>query len=288
MSKLNSLNEVLQESINKGYAVGAFNVISHDMVDEILNASAEKGVPVILSVAEVHFKYFDLDKFIKYIKHRVSQHSEPVVLHLDHGQSFQTVMRAIHLGFSSVMFDGSTLPFEENIEKTSRIVEAAHAADVSVEAELGHVAGGEGNIKDGTEVNRDLFTKPEEAKTFVEKTDVDALAVAVGTVHGLYKGEPDLDFDRLKAIRKAVDVPLVLHGGSGLNNKDFKKAVECGINKINYFTGNSQVAVKGIKDEIENKEGFVKYPDLLNIARKEIKENVKNKINTFKTKPLDL
>lgn len=288
MSKLSSLKEILKKSIEKKYAVGAFNVISHDMVEQVLNASAEKEVPVILSVAEVHFKYLDLDNFIPYIKQRVSHHSEPVTLHLDHGQSYETVMKAIHLGFSSVMYDGSTLPFSENVEKTKQIVQAAHAADISVEAELGHVAGGEGNIKNGTEVNRDLFTKAEEAKEFVERTDVDALAVAVGTVHGLYKGEPDLDFDRLSKIRKIVDVPLVLHGGSGLSNQDFKTAVEHGINKINYFTGNSQEAVKGIKKEMKDKEGFVKYPDLLNTAGEKIRKNVKEKIDVFKTQSLDI
>ena len=286
MNKLSSLTEILQDSIEKKYAVGAFNVISHDMVEAILNASAEKEVPVILSVAEVHFKYLDLNKFIPYIKQRVSQHSEPVALHLDHGQSYKTVMKAIHLGFSSVMYDGSTLSFAENVEKTKQVVQAAHAADISVEAELGHVSGGEGDIKDGTEVNRDLFTKAEKAKEFVKKTNVDALAVAVGTVHGLYKGEPDLDFDRLSKIRKTVDLPLVLHGGSGLSNQDFKQAVNHGINKINYFTGNSQVAVEGIKKEIKDKEGFVKYPDLLTTAGEQIRKNVKEKIDVFKTQSL--
>lgn len=282
-----SLKEILKKSIENEYAVGAFNVISHDMVEEILNASAEKKVPVILSVAEVHFKYLDLNKFIPYIKNRILQHSEPVTLHLDHGQSYETVMKAIHLGFTSVMYDGSTLPFAENIEKTRQVVQAAHAANVSVEAELGHVAGGEGDIKNGTEVNKNLFTKAEEANEFVERTDVDALAVAVGTVHGLYKGKPDLDFDRLSKIRKNVDVPLVLHGGSGLSDQDFKRAVEHGINKINYFTGNSQAAVNGIKKLMKDKEGFIKYPDLIAAAGEQIRENVKEKIDVFKTQSLD-
>lgn len=282
-----SLKEILKKSIEKEYAVGAFNVISHDMVEEILNASAEKKVPVILSVAEVHFKYLDLNKFIPYIKNRILQHSEPVTLHLDHGQSYETVMKAINLGFTSVMYDGSTLPFEENIEKTRQVVQAAHAANISVEAELGHVAGGEGDIKNGTEVNKNLFTKAEEANEFVERTDVDALAVAVGTVHGLYKGKPDLDFDRLSKIRKNVDVPLVLHGGSGLSDQDFKRAVEHGINKINYFTGNSQAAVNGIKKLMKDKEGFIKYPDLIAAAGEQIRENVKEKIDVFKTQSLD-
>ncbi|MFW6381272.1 MAG: class II fructose-bisphosphate aldolase [Bacillota bacterium] len=283
---LRTLKEVLRESIGKKYAVGAFNVANHDLAEGILEASEEKGVPVIISVAEVHFRYLKLDRFIPYLKSRIEQHPEPVALHLDHGGSFDTAMQAIHYGFSSVMYDGSTLSFEENMENTAEIVRAAHAAGVSVEAELGHVAAGEGDLKHGTEVDRNLFTRPEDAREFVEKTGVDALAVAVGTVHGVYKGDPDLDFERLQQLRQEVDIPLVLHGGSGLSEDDFRQAVTHGINKINFFTGNSIAAVDRINREIEDREGFVNFPDLTLAAREQIKENVKEQIEIFGTRPL--
>lgn len=161
--------------------------------------------------------------------------SVPVATILDHGVSYEDCLRAIKWGCTSVMFDGSALPMEENIRITKKVVDVAHEVGVSVEGEIGHVGGDEGGATlEGMEVNADDYSTPEEAKYFAEQTGVDALAVAVGTVHGTFKGEPKLDIERLRDIRKAIgDLPLVLHGGSGLPASEFKKAVENGINKIN-------------------------------------------------------
>jgi two-component system response regulator AtoC len=205
-----SLKSILEPGVDKYYAVGAFNVTNHLLFESVLKAAESKNKPVIISIAEVHFKYLDLDNFIPYIKDRINLSQVPVVLHLDHGLSFETVMKAIHWGFSSVMIDASSLSLEENIKLTKKVVEAAHSADVSVEAELGHVAGGEGDIKNGTEVDKNTYTKVEDANYFVQETGIDALAVAVGTVHGLYKGKPDLDLKRLAKIRDELEIPLVL------------------------------------------------------------------------------
>jgi fructose-bisphosphate aldolase class II len=164
-------------------------------------------------------------------------------------------MMAIHAGFSSVMYDGSSLPFEENIEKTKKVVEAAHACGVSVEGEIGHVGGAEGGalIKEGKTADENLYTTVDEAIAFAKATGVDALAVAVGTVHGIVKGTPKLDLERLSAIHEAVDIPLVLHGGSGLSDESFRNAVSHGISKINFFTEMSLAASNAVKEFLSQK-----------------------------------
>lgn len=276
-----TLNKVLKPLVGKKSAVGSFNVTNHLLFEAILKAAEEKNKAVIISIAEVHFKYLDLKNFIPYLKNRIAASQVPVVLHLDHGLSFETVIKAIHWGFSSVMIDASALSLAENIKVTKKVVEAAQAAGVSVEAELGHVAGGEGNIKEGTEVDKKKYTKIEDAKYFVEKTGIDALAVAVGTVHGLYKGKPELDLARLEKIRDELSLPLVLHGGSGLTDQDFTNAVNSGINKINFYTANSLLGVTAVKKHLEKEAGITTFPDLSNAAFLKIKDNVEKYIELF-------
>jgi fructose-bisphosphate aldolase class II len=280
-----NLKDILPEARKGRYAVGAFNVTTCEMVDAVVEAAERKQAPVIISIAEVHFKYLDLEYFGPYILNRIGGSRLPMALHLDHGLSFDTIVKAIKYGFSSVMIDGSQLPFAENVALTAKVVETARAAGVSVEAELGHVAGGEGNLKEGTEVNRDTFTRPEEAARFVRETGIDALAVAIGTVHGPYKGEPELDFELLKRLREEVNIPLVLHGGSGLSRADFRKAVAEGISKINYYTGNSIIGVKAIAELLEESKGVIGYPELLLGARERIVKNIEEQIETFGTRP---
>lgn len=275
-----TLNEVLKKSVTKNRAVGSFNVTNHQMVEGVIAAAEEKRVPVIISIAEVHLKYLDLDIFIPYLMDRIMRTEIPVVLHLDHGMSYETVVKAIHYGFSSVMIDASNLPYEENVALTKKVTETAHAAGVSVEAELGHVAGGEGNLVEGTDVDLSAFTRPEEAARFVEETDIDALAVAVGTVHGPYKGQPNLDFKLLKTLEETVPVPLVLHGGSGLTADDFKKAIKHGISKINFYTQASISGVEAIK-ELLSGENLVSLPELTLAAQYRVKEVVANQMDIY-------
>jgi fructose-bisphosphate aldolase class II len=183
-------------------------------------------------------------------------------------------MKAIRFGFSSVMFDGSALPFEENIAQTRRIAEVAHAVGVSVEGEVGYV----GRDIDAETLNPDLFTKVEQAVEFVEKTGVDALAISYGSVHGIYKGTPHLDFERLNDIRHAVDVPLVLHGGSGLSDNDFIHSIELGISKINIFTDISEAGVAVCRDMSGNK---LELALLMDEIRKKTAAVVEEKIKVF-------
>ncbi|WP_461370329.1 class II fructose-bisphosphate aldolase [Candidatus Darwinibacter acetoxidans] len=281
-----TLREVLRDAVAERYAVGSFNAAEHSMAEAILEVSEEKGVPVILSVAEVHFRYMNLERFIPYLRRRIEEMKTPAVLHLDHGASLETIQRGLDLGFSSVMIDASILPFEENVSMTAQVVKLARKYGASVESELGHVAGGEGNLSEGSEADPGSYTKPEEAARFVKETGVDALAVAIGTVHGPYKGKPNLELELLQKIRAEVDVPLVLHGGSGLSDEQFRSVVACGINKINYFTEGSLAAVEEVRRLLAGGTPL-SYPDLIQAAQRRVREIVEKQIEVFGTRPIN-
>lgn len=274
-----SLKSMLHEAVDKGYAVGSFNVVSLDSLQGILEAATQLQSPVILSVAEVHFKYIDLESIVPVIKQAAAKAPVPVALHLDHGLSLEAAMRCFRLGFTSLMFDGSSLPYEENVARTAEIVRVAHSVGVTVEAELGQVGGGEGG-SEASEADRSHFTDPDQAIDFVRRTGVDALAVAVGSVHGLYKGKPQLDFDRLSAIARGTGVPLVLHGGSGIPDEDIRRAISLGIAKINVYTEMSMQATERIRKEVADPK-MISFPDLLLLARQGIKETVMEKMRIF-------
>lgn len=229
-----SLNDVLLPAQKEKYAVGAFNINNLEAVQAIIEAAEKENSPIIIQASKGAIKYMGVE-LAAALGHAASRLTNiPVVLHLDHGQDFEIVMECIRNGFSSIMVDGSRLPLDENIALTKQVVEAAHAVGVTVEAELGHI-GSDGQIF--TEKDRETaFTRPDEAERFVEETKVDALAVAIGSVHGPYKGEPELDFERLQAITKVVAIPLVLHGASGISDDDIKKAISLGIAKVNINT----------------------------------------------------
>ncbi|WPX08617.1 class II fructose-bisphosphate aldolase [Anaerocellum danielii] len=226
-----NLSEVLSYTKVKKFGVGMFNGLSADFYEGLIDAAEQLRCPIIIGVADRFVDRLDFEMIAEVMIFLAKRASVPVCVHLDHAKSLKNIIRAIKAGFTSVMFDGSSLPFEENIKKTKEVVEIAHSVDVSVEGELGVVGRGDWDFK-----NPEFYTKPEEAEVFAKETGVDALAVSIGTVHGVYKGEPKLDFERLAEIRKRVDCYLVLHGGSGLSDEDFKKCIECGINKVNIFT----------------------------------------------------
>ncbi|WP_026971022.1 ketose 1,6-bisphosphate aldolase [Aliagarivorans marinus] len=223
-------------------ALGAFNVIDTHFINALFSASARCHSPFIINIAEVHFPYLDLESIVAAIQSRAARHSQAVVLNLDHGSSFDAIVKAIRAGFTSIMFDGSSLSYDENIRQTREVVKLCHAAGVSVEAELGAVGGSEGGELYGS-YDQHKLTDVNQAAQFIEQTQVDALAVAIGNVHGKYRGAPELDFERLKAINAASTVPLVLHGGSGISDADFRRAIDLGIRKINFFTGMSDAAL---------------------------------------------
>ena len=281
-----TLKEILSQSIENKYAVGAFDSVDPILTESIIAAAEEKGVPVILMFVESNFDIPSADRFFRDALSRCREASVPVCLHLDHGSSFEAVMKAIHYGCSSVMIDGSALPFEENVSLTKRVVEVSHACGVSVEAEIGHVAGGEGNTNDGNVADESAYTKIEDAVKFYEETGVDALAVAVGTVHGVYKGVPKLDFERLKRLREVIPVPLVMHGGSGLSADDFRESIRCGINKINFYTGMGIAGADAVHEYLNS----VQHGDisaLISIGAAACGEVVKEHLNIFGTQPLN-
>lgn len=271
--------ELLQDAHKNNYAVGAFNVNNMEIVQAIIEAAEETNSPVILQASQGGLKYAGVEYIAELGKLAANKTKVPVVLHLDHGTDFDQVMLCIRHGFTSVMIDGSKHELKENINITKKIIEVAHAVGVSVEAELGKIGGTEDNI---TVDERDAtFTDPEEAKLFVEETDVDSLAIAVGTAHGVYKGEPKIDFDRIRTIKELLNMPLVLHGSSGVPADSIEKAVAAGINKINIDTDLRIAFTQAIKDFNKKNPDNIDPRKLLGPAKKAMKEVIKDKMNLF-------
>ena len=231
---LANLNDVLLPAREKKYGVGLFNTVNFEMAQGVLQAAEKVGTPVIIGTAEVLLPYGPLEELSYFLLPMAKKASVPVVVHYDHGLTYEKCIEAIKLGFSSIMYDCSTDSYEENAKKVADITALAHSYGVTVEAELGHVGDNEesGQLNDPTA----YYTDPMQAKDFVERTKVDALAIAVGSAHGAYKFPPKLDFARIQNIRDTIPTPLVLHGGSGLTGEDFRRAIACGISKINIFT----------------------------------------------------
>jgi len=279
-----NLKDVLADARTCRYAVGSFNVVDLVSLEAILETAESLLSPVILSIAEVHFKYVNLENITPTIREVARRANIPAVLHLDHGESFDAVMRALRAGFTSVMFDGSRLAFEENVRRTSEVVKMCHAVGVTVEGELGHIGGAEGGSGGAVAPPEEFYTKVDEAVRFVERTKVDALAVAIGTAHGLYKGKPKLDFERLAALNSNLGIPLVLHGGTGLSVEDFSRCIDNGVAKINFYTGMSVAATEQIREKLKKSPEFYDYPGLLLEAKAGIKEIVAEQIEIFRSK----
>lgn len=270
-----NLNDVLTPA--GGYAVGLFNTVNLEMARGVLAAAEERNAPVIIGTAEVLLPYGPLEELSWLLLPMARRAKVPVVVHLDHGLHYETCRRALELGFTSVMYDCSTDPYEENVRKVREMVELAHSYGATVEAELGHV--GDNPAEDSAPVSPEAcYTSPEEARDFVEKTGVDALAVAVGTAHGAYRFPPKLDFDRISRIAQAVHVPLVLHGGSGLSDDDFREAIRRGIAKVNIFT---DINVAGAQAARQNDRSGCGLTDLIPGEVEAMKEAVLTKLRLF-------
>lgn len=246
---LTRLDQVLIPSKKEHRAVGAFNCIDIASARAIISAAEECKSPVILAFAEVHRTLIPLEIIASVMLTLAKAASVPVAVHLDHGSDKNYIRDAIRLGFTSVMFDGSALSFEENVKQTAEIVEYAHANNVAVEGELGQMP----NSETGVDCQNGLYTNPPQATEYVVKTGVDALAIAFGTAHGVYAKAPTLNFDIIKQIQDAVSVPLVMHGGSGVSKEGFQQAIRHGITKINYFTYMSLAGAEAIQSYL--KEG---------------------------------
>lgn len=274
---LASLKTVLGFAETKNCAIGAFNTPTFENITAVLSAAEELGVPVIISHAQLHEKEAPLDLIGPVMLFMAKRATIPVCVHLDHGETVEYVKHAIDLGFTSVMYDGSLLSYEENVENTKRVVALSHAKGIDVEAEIGALAQREGGAGEGKAV----YTDPELALKFVQDTKIDALAASFGTAHGIYKEKPRLDFDRIRKIKELVDLPLVMHGGSGVSQEDYRTAISCGIRKINYYSYMAREGVFATKKLLaENDITF--FHDIAAAATHAMKQDAKQAMTIFK------
>lgn len=267
--------EMLLKAQEGHYAVGAFNVENMEMVMAVIGAAEELNSPVILQTTPSTVKYAGLDYYLANVKVAAEKASVPVAMHLDHGSSFELAMQALRAGYTSIMIDGSHESFEDNIAVSKAVADACRPSDIPVEAELGKVGGKEDDL-DGGEGN--AHTDPQEAKEFVEKTGVSSLAVAIGTAHGIYKGEPKIDLDRLSEIREVVSVPLVLHGGSGIPDETIKESIRRGIAKVNYATELRIAFSNGVKKVLAENPDVIDPKKYGAAGRDSVKEFVKGRM----------
>ncbi|AKN30840.1 ketose-bisphosphate aldolase [Clostridium carboxidivorans P7] len=280
-----SLCNLLEDAEKKGYAVGAFNTPTLEAVRAVIAGAEELKVPVIISHAEVHESIVPIEIIGPIMLQAAKAAKVPVCVHLDHGSSLDLIYKAMELGFTSVMFDGSSLPYEKNVELTCQVVKDAHLKGVSVEAELGimttsGVGGEKIGVEEGSE-NKDLYTNPDMAADFVKKTNIDALAASFGTAHGIYLKTPKLDYERLSEIRKKAQLPIVMHGGSGVSEDDYRKVIERGVRKINYYTYMSRAAGEAIRKKINASEGDVFYHDITCLAIEAMKQDAMKAMRVF-------
>ena len=276
-----SMKEMLEKAREGKYAVGLFNAVNVEMARAIIETAEELNAPVIVGTAEVLLPAMNLERVAEYLVPMAKKAKVPVCVHYDHGLTFEKCMEALQLGFSSVMYDCSTDSYEDNVAKVAEMVKICHAMGASVEGELGHVGDNEGSAE-GSDHLLDpsaFFTDVSMARDFVERTGVDALAVAVGNAHGDYKFPPKLDFDRISDIADRTGVPLVLHGGSGLSDSDFRTAVQRGICKVNIFTDIDKAGKAGIEEGIA--AGAKTLMGLIPYSIAAMKKVVANKMELF-------
>lgn len=243
---LANLNDVLKPARKNGYAVGLFNTVNLEMALGVIAAAEETHSPVIIGTAEILLPYGPIENLADMLIPMAKRAKIPVVVHYDHGLTFEMCIKTLRLGFSSIMYDCSTESYEDNLKKVSEMSKIAHACGATIEAELGHVGNNPYDDNDKPDPSS-FFTQPELAKDFSERTGIDALAISVGNAHGAYKLPPKLDFERIKTIAELIpDTSLVLHGGSGLSDDDFHKAIADGISKVNIFTDINVAQVQAV------------------------------------------
>ena len=273
-----TLKNILKMAESKDMAIAAFNVTSLEGILAVIEAAEDEDTPVILQFANAaHSKYISLEDIGRVMVAFADKSKVPVCVHLDHGNNFDEIKRALDLGFTSIMYDGSELSLKQNIANTKYAKILADEYGASIEAELGSM---------GTEGENEnilgAYTDPEVARVFVNETGIDALAASFGTVHGIYKSRPNLDFDIISGIRKLSGIPVVMHGGSGISDSDFKKCIDCGVRKINYYTYAAKYAGDAIRDMVKDKTGNIYSHDILVEIRKNMVKTYKETIRVFK------
>ena len=270
------MRDVLGKAKKEHYAVPAANMIDWNCAKAYSETSEKLGLPLILAFAQVHSQYLSLEDAAAIGRYFQEVTKTPVVLHLDHGQDLEFIKRAIELGFNSVMIDASLDTFEENVRKTKEVLEYAHQLGVDVEAEIGFVGA---NAASNNEEVKSIYTSVEDAKKFVEETNVDSLAVSIGTSHGLYKGTPKLNFERLEELDEALAVPLVLHGGSGSGDDNLNRCATHGISKINIYSDFIYSGAKAVAEgQVEN------YIDIVKLSREGMENTLEHYYKVFETK----
>ncbi len=276
---LEKVNEILKYADEKNFGVAAFNVFNYESIAYAIETAEEEGMPVIAMLYPGMTNLITFKAFADITKDLAAAAKVPVGLHLDHCKSFETIMSAIHNGFTSVMVDGASFDFEENVRLTAEVVRASHAMGVDVEAELGHV-GSASNTDDYT--NKSDYTDPDKAAEFAERTGADCLALAIGSAHGAYAREPELDIELLKKIDSRVEIPLVLHGGTGIPDEQVRDAIKNGIRKINFGTGNFQAFYRMMEDYLKEPERKGSIFDFLAYQKRGVKEYLRDRIRALK------
>ncbi len=275
-----TMKEVLKMAEEGNYAAGAFNTPNFECLRAVLRNAEEMKVPVILSHAQLHEETAPLREIGPVMLFEAREAKVPVCVHLDHGETLEYLQEALDMGFTSIMYDGSLLPYEENVANTRKAVEMAARTGASVEAEIGVMGGREAGGKPASQKAEDLYTDPELARRFVEDTGIDALACSFGTAHGIYKVKPKLDFDRIEKIKSLVAIPLVMHGGSGVSPEDYRTAIRKGVRKINYYSYMSNAGVKAAKKLLEEQE-VTFYHDVAQAAMEAMEADVRKAMEVF-------
>ncbi|MGI6118611.1 MAG: class II fructose-bisphosphate aldolase [Bilifractor sp.] len=283
---LATLNDVLKIAEEKQIAIGSFNTPNLEALQAVIAAAEEEQLPVIIMFAQCHEPWIPVDVIGPIMVDFAKKASVPVCVHMDHGETLDYVQKTVDLGFTSVMYDGSTLPYEENVANTKKAVEIASGTGASVEAELGSMGRRESGAGDktGDQDETKIYTDPDLAAKFVKETGIDALACSFGTTHGIYLEEPKLDFDVVRNVRtRTNNMPVVMHGGSGVSREDYHSAVKAGVRKINYFTyldkSGGTAAVEYAKNLKENEPAF--FSGVMIEAREAMKENARTAIRMF-------
>lgn len=282
-----TLKEIMNIAEEKGIAIGSFNASCLEAVEAELEAAEELKLPVIIQFAQCHEPWIPLRTIGPVMVEMAEKAAVPVCVHLDHGETLEYLSEALEIGFTGIMYDGSVLPYEENLENTKKAVEMAGRYGASVEAELGSMGkreSGSGTDGAGADDDTKIYTDPDLAALFVKETGIDALACSFGTTHGIYLTEPRLDFDVVRNARaKTGDIPVVMHGGSGVSTEDYHRAVEAGVRKINYFTYMDKAGGAAVVDHLNSlKEGEpVFFSSIFMAAREAMKENVRSAMKVF-------
>lgn len=272
-----TLKEILAVAMEKNWAIGSFNTPNLENLNAVIHAAEKLNLPVIISHAQVHEPYSALRIIGPVMVEAAKKSSVPVCVHLDHCESFDYMEEALKMGFTGIMYDGSVLPYEENVENTRRAVAMSHAYGASVEAELGQMGTGETG---GETHTGPVYTDPELAVAFCRETGIDALAPSFGTAHGVYKSQPVLDLERVKVIAEKTGLPLVMHGGSGVSDAEYRKAIKNGIRKVNYYTYMSKAGTRAVQ-EMLSRQQVTYYHDLALAAEHAMQEDVEKAMRVF-------